>query len=122
MSHRTGPLYIHHIPIGLLETIKESRGQVIRDSMGQHVRGFFIFYVFLREVQSWIMNITLQLATYMYVCVTLPRALTYHNLQDRVATIKFIATGHAGTTQPCRTIALQKINNTGNKLYMRGAP
>ena len=40
MSHRTGPLYIHHIPIGLLETIK---GQVIRDSMGQHVRGFFVF-------------------------------------------------------------------------------
>ena len=35
-----------------------------------------------------------------YVCVNLPRALTYHNLQDRVATIKFIATGHAGTTQP----------------------
>ena len=54
VSHRTGPLYIHHIPIGLLETIKENRGQVIRDSMGQHVRSFFIFYVFLREVQSWI--------------------------------------------------------------------
>ena len=53
VSHRTGPLYIHHIPIGLLETIKENRGQVIRDSMGQHVRGFF------REVQSWIMNIKL---------------------------------------------------------------
>ena len=56
VSHRTGPLYIHHIPIGLLETIKENRGQIIRDSMGRHVRGFFIFYVFLREVQSWIMN------------------------------------------------------------------
>ena len=37
VSHRTGPLYIHHIPIGLLETIKENRGQVIRDSMGRHV-------------------------------------------------------------------------------------
>ena len=40
----TGPLYIHH----LLETINENRGQVIRDSMGRHVRGFFIFYVCLR--------------------------------------------------------------------------
>ena len=47
----SGPLYIHHIPIGLLETIKENRGQVIRDSMGRHVRGFFIFYVFLREAE-----------------------------------------------------------------------
>ena len=25
VSHRTGSLYIHHIPIGLLETIKENR-------------------------------------------------------------------------------------------------
>ena len=58
VSHRTGPLYIHHIPIGLLETIEENRGQVIRDSMGRHVRGFFIFMFFL-EVQSWIMNIKL---------------------------------------------------------------
>ena len=61
--------------------------------MGQHVRRFFILYVFLREVQSWIMNITLT----CYLCLCKPtKALTYHNLQDRVATIKFIATGHAG--------------------------
>ena len=33
VSHRTGPLNIHHIPIGLLERINENRGQVIRDSM-----------------------------------------------------------------------------------------
>ena len=45
VSHRTGPLYIHHIPIGLLETIKENRGQVIRHSMGRHVRGFFMFFL-----------------------------------------------------------------------------
>ena len=45
VSHRTGPLYIHHIPIGLLETSKENR-EVIRDSMGRHVRGFFYFLCF----------------------------------------------------------------------------
>ena len=96
VSHRTGPLYIHQIPIGLLETIKENREQVLRDSMGRHVRRFFLCVCFSR-VQGWIMNIKLKLAT--YVCVNLPRALngalTYHNLHDRVATIKFIATGHA---------------------------
>ena len=32
------------------------------------------------------------------------------NLQDRVATIKFIATGHAGTTQPMQDHhAIQKL-------------
>ena len=56
VSHRTSPLYIHHIPIGLLETSKENR-EVIRDSMGRHVRGFFLFFMFFLE--SWIMNIKL---------------------------------------------------------------
>ena len=107
VSHRTDPLYIHHIPIGLLETIKENRGQVIRDSMYQHVRGFFYFLWRGAELDN------------LCLCKPTMGALTYHNLQDRVATIKFIATGHAGTTQPmqeqhspCRTIALQKINKT----------
>ena len=58
VSHRTGPLYIHHIPIGLLETIKDNRGQVIRDSMGRHVRSFFFFFCLS---QDWIMNIKLYL-------------------------------------------------------------
>ena len=44
-----------------------------------------------------------------YVCVNLPRALTY---QDRVATIKLIATGHAGTTQAMQDHRPSKINFT----------
>ena len=52
-----------------------------------------------------------------YVRVNLPR--TTCNLQDRLATIKFIATGHAGTTQAMQE---HRPSINSNKLYMRGAP
>ena len=51
---------------------------------------------------------------YLSLC-NLPWALTYQNLHDRVATIKFIATGHAGTTQAMP-------EHHPSKFYMYGAP
>ena len=80
--------------------------------MCRHVRGFFIFYAF-REVQGWIMNIELQLAS--YVCVNLPRVGGGGggggpDLPQSVAAIKFIATGHAGATQAMQDHRPSKIN------------